>query len=144
MKRNPKKTKKVPRIRWGLCLFGGLAAFVTSLLLTVAVVSAYAISLNFELRGTPSQVRVQQFAAEIAPLMGPILLFMTTVFAGGRVARKTKRPAIHGTLVGVVAGLVALLPARPIDLRDVAVTLAVIGAGWLAGALGGHADAPAQ
>ena len=137
MKRSQRK-KKTPRLRWGLCLFGGLAAFITSLLLTVAVVSAYAISLSIELRGTPSQVRVQQFAAEIAPLMGPLLLFMTTVIASGRVARRTKRPAIHGTLVGVVAALLALLPARPVDLRDLAVTAAVIGAGWLAGALGGR------
>lgn len=128
---------KTPRLRWGLCLFGGLAAFVTSLLLTVAVVSAYAITLGIELRGQPSQVRIQAFAAQLAPFMGPMLLFMTTVVAAGRVARKTKAPALHGTLVGVIAATAALLPAWPIDLRDIAITIAVIGAGWLAGALSG-------
>jgi hypothetical protein len=140
------KKKKSPRLRWGLCLFGGLAAFVTSLLLTVAVVSAYAITLSFELQGKPSQARTAAFAAQLAPLMGPMLLFMTTVVAAGRVARKTNAPALHGVLVGVVAATVALLPARPIDLRDLAVTLAVIGAGWLAGALGGQPElaAPKQ
>ena len=116
---------------------GGLAAFVTSLLLTVAVVTAYAISLGIELRGRPSQVRIEAFAAQLAPLMGPILLFMTTVVAARRVARKTKAPRLHGALVGVVAAAAALFPAWPIDLRDVAITIAVIGAGWLAGAFGG-------
>jgi hypothetical protein len=115
-----------------------LAAFVTSLLLTAAVVSAYAVTLSMELRGTPSEGRVQAFAAQLAPLMGPILLFLTTVVAACRIARKTKAPALHGTLVGVVAASTALLPAWPVDLRDIAVTLAVIGAGWLAGALGGR------
>ena len=61
----------------------------------------------------------------------------TTVVAAGRVARKTKAPALHGTLVGVIAATAALLPAWPIDLRDIAITIAVIGAGWLAGALSG-------
>ena len=131
------KKKKAPRLRWGLCLFGGLAAFVTSLLLTVAVVSAYAITLSYELRGKPSQVRIQAFAAQLAPLMGPMLLFMTTVVAAGRVARKTRAPALHGALVGVVAATAALLPAWPIDLRDVVITVVVIGAGWLVGAFGG-------
>ena len=136
MKR-PVKKKNAARLRWGLCLFGGLAAFVTSLLLTVAVVSAYAITLGIELRGKPSEARIAAFAAELAPLMGPMLLFLTTVVAAGRVARKTKTPALHGTLVGVVAAAAALLPGWPIDLRDVAVTIAVIGGGWLAGAFGG-------
>ena len=126
-------------MKWGLCLVGGLAAFVTSLLLTAAVVSAYAITLSIELRGMPSQERIQAFAAHIAPLMGPMLLLMTTVVAARRVARKTTAPALHGALVGVVAATAALFPARPIDLRDVAITIAVIGAGWLAGALGGRA-----
>ena len=133
----PIKKKKTPRLRWGLCLFGGLAAFVTSLLLTVAVVSAYAITLGIELRGKPSEARIQTFAAQLAPLMGPMLLFMTTVVAAGRVARRTKAPALHGALVGVVAATAALLPAWPIDIRDVAITIAVIGAGWLVGAFGG-------
>jgi hypothetical protein len=126
-------------MKWGLCIVGGLAAFVTSLLLTAAVVSAYAITLSIEPRGMPSQERIQAFAAHIGPLMGPMLLLMTTVVAARRVARKTKAPALHGTLVGVVAATAALLPARPIDLRDVAITVTVIGAGWLAGALGGRA-----
>ena len=144
MTRTKSKSKKKPlRLRWGLCLFGGLAAFVTSLLLTVAVVSAYAVSLGIELRGTPSQVRIQSFAAQLTPLMGPMLLFMTTVVAAGRVARKTKAPAIHGVLVGVVAATAALYPAWPIDRRDVIVTLAVIGAGWLAGALDNASEPPA-
>ena len=135
MKRPTKKKKA--RLRWGLCIFGGLAAFVTSLLLTIAVVSAYAITLGIELRGKPSAARIQTFAAELAPLMGPMLLFLTTVVAAGRVARRTKAPTLHGTLVGVVAATAALLPAWPIDLRDVLITIAVIGAGWLAGSFGG-------
>ena len=130
-------TKKKLRLRWGLCLFGGLAAFVTSLLLTVAVVSAYAITLGIELRGKPSAARIQTFAAELAPLMGPMLLFLTTVVAAGRVARKTKAPALHGTLVGVVAATAALFPAWPIDVRDVVITIVVIVAGWLVGSFGG-------
>ncbi|HUR19656.1 MAG TPA: hypothetical protein VMZ90_02525 [Vicinamibacterales bacterium] len=134
------KKRKAHRLRWGLCLFGGLAAFVTGLLLTVAVVSAYAITLRTELRGTPSQVRTQQFAAELASLIAPMLLFMTTVVAAGRVARKTRAPALHGALVGTVAATAALFPARPIDLRDVIITIVVIGAGWLAGALDGARD----
>ena len=126
-------------MKWGLCLVGGLAAFVTSLLLTVAAISAYAVSLIIELRGMPSQERIEALAAQVAPLMGPMLLLMTTVVAARRVARKTTKPALHGTVVGVVAATFALLPARPIDLRDVVITIAVIGAGWLAGALGSRA-----
>ena len=125
------------KLRWGLCLVGGLAAFVTSLLLTVLVVTAYAITLSLELPATPPQVPIQDFAAQSAPIMGPILLLMTTVVAARRVARKTKAPALHGALVGVVCATVALFPAWPIDLRDVAITIAVIGAGWLAGTLAG-------
>jgi len=126
-------------MKWGLCIVGGLAAFVTSLLLTVAVVSAYAITLSIQLRETASQERIEAFGTHVAPLMGPPLLLMTTVVAARRVARKTTAPALHGTLVGAVAAAAALLPARPIDLRDVAITIAVIGAGWLAGAFGGRA-----
>ena len=137
-----RKKRKAPRLRWGLCLVGGLAAFVASLLLTVAVVSAYSITLGMELRGKPSQVRIQQFAAELVPLMAPILLFLTTVGAAGRVARKTKAPALHGTRVGVVAAAVALFPAWPLDLRDAAISIAVIGAGWLAGAFDGAQALP--
>ena len=125
-------------MKWGLCIVGGLAAFVTSLLLTVAVVSAYAITLSIQLREAPSQERIEAFGAQVAPLMGPMLLLMTTVVAARRVARKTTAPALHGTLVGAVAAAAALLPARPIDVRDVAITVAVIGAGWLAGTLGGR------
>jgi hypothetical protein len=120
-------------MKWGLCLIGGLAAFVTSLLLTVAAISAYAVTLIVELRGMPSQDRIEAMAAQVAPLMGPMLLIMTTVVAARRVARKTTAPALHGAVVGIVAATFALLPARPIDLRDAAISVAVIGAGWLAG-----------
>jgi hypothetical protein len=125
-------------MKWGLCLVGGLAAFVTSLLLTAAVVSAYAITLSLEPRGQPAQERIQAFASQAAPLMGPILLFMTTMLAARRVARKTKAPALHGTIVGVVAASAALVPAWPIDLHDGAIAIAVVGAGWLAGAFAGR------
>ena len=123
------------KLRSGLCLVGGLAAVATSLLLTAAVVSAYAITLGIQLGGQPSQEQIESFAAQVSPIMGPMLLLMATVVAARRVARETNAPALHGTLVGVVAATTALLPARPIDLRDVAITIAVIGAGWLAGTL---------
>jgi hypothetical protein len=125
----------VKNVRWGLCLVGGLAAFATSLLLTALVVSAYAITVSLDLGGASSPLRVEEFAGQLAPLMGPMLLIMTTIVAARRVARHTTSPALHGTVVGVVAATAALFPAWPIDFRDVIITIAAIGAGGIAGAV---------
>ena len=121
------------KLRWGRCILVGLAAFATSLLLTVAIVFGYAFRLGFEARGAPDQRKIQEFARIVGPLWGPILLVALTLVIGVWVSRKEKEPVLHGTTLGLVAAIFGLLPAWPPDFRDGVVFAAVAAAGCLGG-----------
>lgn len=113
-------------------------AFLASMLVTVLIVTGYAFGLGFQARGAPDPKKISAFAHQVGPTWGPALLALFTVIGGWWVARRGMDPVRHGALVGVIAGAAGLLPAWPLDLRDAAVLVGVVAAGWVGGILGRH------
>jgi hypothetical protein len=121
------------RIRWVRCLLAGVGAFAASLLLIAIIVFGYAFGLAFQLRGAPDQAKIQAFAQWLASSWGPIARILLTVVAGLWASRGLRSPALQGAVVGVTCGLAGLLRAWPPDPQ----AIAVFGAVWVAGMVGG-------
>jgi hypothetical protein len=95
------------RIRLGRVALATIAGELAPILLLVVVV------LIYETRGVDAQTR-QAFAERVGMWLGPIAGAISTFGFGFLAARRTDRPVLHGTLVGIaVAVLDAVLIFAP-------------------------------
>jgi hypothetical protein len=123
-------------IRWSRIALAGVLAPVLSLVLVTLIVTVYAAYLAIQARGQPDMTLINRFAAQIAPWAASALTIVLTALGAFWVARSA--PAqLHGTLIGVVAALLSLLPSlissrglTPIALLAAAL---IVGAGWIGG-----------
>ena len=140
-------TLSLSDVRLGRVFTVGALAIGTSILLTIAVITAYAFALGFSVRGQPDQAEIQRFAMKVAPWLGPGLAFVLTVCGASWLARRAvQRRMLHGLLVGaVVGGFVFVVDAiHGISLFDVGTLVALIGAGCVGGLVGtARGDSPA-
>lgn len=114
--------------RWARVLIATAAVHVLGVVLSVAFIVAYSVVTL----GAP----VEGFAGPLSTGILPVLTLPAAVW----VARGARRPAAatHGLIVGlVVAGTLALLFFWPHDLQSVALSAAIVVAGFLGGLLGG-------
>jgi hypothetical protein len=125
-------------IRWGRIALVGVLAPVMSLVLVTLIVTVYAAYLAIQARGQPDMKLINRFAAQIAPWAASALTIVLTALGAFWVARSAPaRAQLHGTLIGVVAALLSLLPSlissrglTPIALLAAAL---IVGAGWVGG-----------
>lgn len=129
-------------LRWWRIVPAAVVAFLGSMLVTILIVTGYAFRLGFQMRGAPDPTKISEFAQQVGPAWGPVLLAVFTAVGALRVARRVTDPVRHGVLVGVVAATAGLLPAWPLDVRDAAIFGAVVGSGWVGAFVGRRAQSP--
>lgn len=122
-------------MKWGRIVLVGIAVPAAALLLITLVVTGYAFTLAFAARGAPDQARLGQFAEYLGRSYWSILVMLATGPATRWAARKipTSR-ALHGALIGAVAG-VGFLLAHPTSVRAMVEFVLTVAAGGFGGAL---------
>lgn len=126
-------------VRLGRVFAVGALAFATSVLLVLAVITAYAFALGFQVRGQPDQAEIQRFAVRVAPWLGPGLALVFTLCGASWLARRvTHRRMLHGVLVGGLVGIFVFVAdaIHGISLLDVGTLMAFVGAGYMGGVFG--------
>ena len=125
-------------IRWLRVVSAALAVIALSFLILTVIIALYAFGLAFQARGAPDQTAINHFAARLSPKVMPWLEVVLTFLAAVVVGRRTeKASAIHGLLIGILAGLLSL--AVPLALsgrlgfHNLVFFLIVAGLGWLGG-----------
>ena len=126
-------------MRWGRILVAGIGTSVVVFLAITLVVTGYAFTLAFEVRGAPDQARIGQFAAHLGRSYWWLLQILLTVPAAVWAVRKVQRsPQLHGVLVGLVAAATGFAIAFTVSVRTLAAFALTVGAGWLGGAMAVH------
>jgi hypothetical protein len=106
------------------------------LLVITLVVTGYAFTLAFEVRGAPDQARIAQFAAHLGRSSWWVLQILLTVPAAIWAVRRIQLSHhLHGVLIGLVVAAIGSLMARTISVRTIATFALTVGAGWLGGAI---------
>jgi hypothetical protein len=122
-------------MKWGRILLAAAAVPIADLLVITLVVTGYAFKLAFQAQGAPDQVRITQFAEQFGRsswfLIAAILTVPAAAWAACSAHRAKRR---HGTAVGVIAGVVTLLPGFTLNLRALG-EFALVGAAGLLGGL---------
>ena len=94
-------------VRWIATVVAGIAVIACTLLSTTLVVTVYASYLAFQARGAPDQEVINQFAAQVAPWLSPLMQVLFTVAAAAVVTRKSRaHPGVQGLLVGIFTALI--------------------------------------
>ncbi len=97
-------------IRWRRVVGAAFAAIGLSVLVLCVIVAAYAFGLALQARGAPDQSAINHFAAGISRAMMPWLEAALTFWCAVVVARKSKPTgALHGLLIGLLAGAISLI-----------------------------------
>jgi hypothetical protein len=104
-------------------------------------ITVYAFVLAFQARGAPDQDAINHFAASVSPKLIPWLEALLTLVVARSVARRAQTASImHGSLIGILAGLLSLALKLAfggrLGLRDLLFFLIVVGLGWLGGFIG--------
>jgi Na+/proline symporter len=125
-------------IRWLRVVSAALAVIALSFLILTVIIALYAFGLAFQARGAPDQTAINHFAARLSPKVMPWLEVVLTFLAAVVVSRRTEKAgAIHGLVIGILAGLLSL--AVPLALsgrlgfHNLVFFLIVVGLGWLGG-----------
>jgi hypothetical protein len=131
-------TNQLSQIRWWRVIWTALTVSGASFLLVILIVTVYAGYLGAQARGMPDQAKIQQFANQYAPLIGPISLILFT-FLGARWMASFVRTEteIHGLVLGVIVSLVNLIfeGLGSLGLDTLIIAILIIGGGWLGGRL---------
>ena len=123
-------------MKWGRILVAGIGTCVAVLLVITLVVTGYAFTLAFEVRGAPDQTRIAQFAEHLSRSSWWVLQILLTVPAAAWAVRKIQRShQLHGLLIGLLVAAMGSLMARTISVRTIATFALTVGAGWLGGAI---------
>jgi hypothetical protein len=129
-------TNQLSQIRWWRVTWTALTVYGASFLLVFLIVTAYASSLAFQVRGAPDQTMIQAFANQYAPWLGVISLILFTFLGAMWLARFVRTDIqLHGLALGVIVSLVNLLfeGTGALSITTLITTVLVIGAGWLGG-----------
>jgi hypothetical protein len=117
-------------------LLAGAAVPVTALVLITAVATGYAFMLAFEVRGTPDQAKIAQFAQQIGRVSWTAMQVLFTVPFAVWASRKFRDHAPqYGAAVGVLVAVIQFVAVRAFSLEIVLGVACSIGAGWLGGVL---------
>ncbi len=132
-------------IRWLLVLGAAVSVIALSLLTLTGITAVYAFKLAFQVRGSPDQAAINQFAASVSRWLMPWLQCGFALLAANQVARRGGAAAmLNGVLTGITAGLlgfaITLAFGGRIDLPAVAFGLATAGLGWLGATLGSRSN----
>jgi hypothetical protein len=129
-------------IRWVRVIVTAIVVSIISFVLLFALVTAYAAVLGFQARGAPDPALIRQFANQVGPWAGPIILIFVTLVATARLGRREGAAGpLNGLAVGVLAGLLNLLIGFSLSLGDLAAFVLTAAAGWLGGWLGSRGRA---
>ncbi len=129
------------RQSWLRPILFGLLSQVLAFLATVLVTTAYAAHLAFQVRGTPDQKLIGQFAASFSPwvtaLVGIGLVFVFSL----RLAKKSSQGSVAaGIVVGISSAVFAFLLAfffHPhVNFRSVLVPAVLVLTSWAGATLG--------
>jgi hypothetical protein len=124
-------------IRWVRVIVTAVLVSIVSFVLLFGLVTAYAAILGFQARGAPDPAQITQFANQVGPLAGPIILILVTLAATARLGRREGAAGpLNGLAVGVLAGLLNLLIGFSLSPGKLAALVLTAGAGWLGGWLG--------
>jgi hypothetical protein len=132
----------LPGLRWNRIIAAALGAFLASMLISVLIVTAYALTLGVKARGAPDPRKISTFAHQVGPTWGPVLLVVLTGAGAWWAARRVMNPVRHGALVGAIAAAAGLLPAWPPSLRDAVISAVVLGAGCVGAFIGRSSGDP--
>ena len=69
---------QLSQIKWGRVVLTALVVSVAGFLTAFLIVTAYAFTLAFQVRGAPDQTLIMAFADQYAPWIGPISLILFT------------------------------------------------------------------
>jgi hypothetical protein len=126
-------------MKWGRILVAGIGVPVAGLLLVTLMATGYAFKLAFEVRGTPDQARIGQFAEYLGRSYWWVLQILLTVPAAAWAVRKGQRsPLLHGVLIGLVVAVTGFVMGFTMSVRTVAACALTVGAGWLGAAMAAH------
>jgi hypothetical protein len=126
-------------IRWVRVIVTAIVVSIISFILLFAFVTAYAMLLAFQARGAPNPAQITQFANQVSPWAGPIILILVTLLATVLLGRREGAAGpMNGLAVGVLAGLLNLLIGFSLSLGDLAAFVLTAAAGWLGGMVGGR------
>jgi hypothetical protein len=133
--------RSLSNIRWFRVLGAAAAVVAVSFLVLMVIITVYAFTLAFHVRGAPDQKAINHCAATVSRTLMPWLEMLLTLAAAFIVARKAETAAIvHGLLIGVFAAVlsvaVKLAFGGHLGWRSLVSFLAVTGLGWLGGFLG--------
>ena len=129
------------RAPWLSIVLTGLLAFVISMVVVAGTVAGYAFMIAFKAQGAPDPARIQAFANQVVPFLGPAALVFLVLLAAWWVVRRAKSTQLwHGLLVGVVAALPTLIFMQRPDVGD-AISLVLLPLTGLAGAFLGRMKA---
>jgi hypothetical protein len=139
--RRHKMNHSLSSIRWLRVLGAALAVIALSFLILTIIVAVYAFVLAFQARGAPDQSAISHFAARVSPKLMPWVEVFLTFLAAAIVGRRAEQAsAIHGLLIGILAGLLSLaVPlafAGRLGLRNLVLFLIIVGLGWVGGFIG--------
>ncbi len=139
-------TSGLNRVSWLRPVLLGLLSQVLALVIALFVTTAYATYLAFQVRGTPDQKLINQFAAFSAPwviaLAGALLVFAFSF----RVAKQASgQVIIPGLIVGISSAvfttLLTLSFHSHIGLHSALMAIILVLASW-AGAVAGKSRSP--
>jgi hypothetical protein len=117
-------------------LLAGAAVPVTALVLITAVATGYAFMLAFEVRGTPDQAKIAQFAQQIGRASWTAMQVLFTVpFAVWASGKFREHAPQYGAAVGILVAVIQFIAVRAFSLEIVLGVALSIGAGWLGGVL---------
>jgi hypothetical protein len=124
-------------IRWVRVIVTAGVVSLISFILLFGLVTGYATVLGFQARGAPDPALISQFADQVAPWAGPIILMLVTLTAGAWLGRREGAAGpLNGLVVGGLAGLLNLVIGFSLSLGGLAAFVLTAAAGWLGGWLG--------
>lgn len=103
-------TNQFSEIKWVRVILTTLVVYILGFVTIFAVVTAYASYLGFQARGVPDPTMIDAFANQYAPWIGSGSLILFTFLGARHVAKRVDTAhALHGIILGALAGLVNLL-----------------------------------
>ncbi len=124
-------TNQFSQIKWGRVLLTALVVYVLSFVAVFVIVTGYASILAFQARGAPDQAMIQAFANQYAPWIGPLILILFSFLGARHVARRVASAfALHGILLGALAGILSLV-LDGFELSGILTLALTTAVGWL-------------
>jgi hypothetical protein len=127
-------------ISWRRVILAGVASPVVGFMFLVLAVTLYTVGIALR-TGRFDQTIISKFLTQIGPSATPIILMITTVWSAMHVSRRaTSERTLHGSLVGFVAAVpalvIGLVLAGTFDLTVLGLGVLTIAAGYIGGQMG--------